>query len=112
MLSRENRFHGRGSVMRVRGSRIQASDFTLHFRRRSSTADFRVAVVVSRKISKSAVVRNRIRRRLYESVRKQKLLDDSGLDVVFVVRNERLASLPADQLDMQIAKACSQAIAK
>lgn len=71
--------------------------------------DFRMAVVVSKKVAKSAVVRNRIRRRLYESVRKQRLLDGHAVDLVFVVRNESLAGLPATELDMQVARVCAAA---
>ena len=50
-----------------------------------------MAVVVSKKIDKSAVVRNRIRRRLYEAVRKQvDLLQGKSVDMVFVVKNSSL----------------------
>lgn len=59
---------------------------------------YRLAVVVSKKISKSAVVRNKIRRRLYEAVR----LHESDLvqpyDLVFTVFHEQLAQIPSDEL--------------
>jgi len=61
----------------------------------------RVGVVVSRKVSKSAVVRNRIRRRLYEQVRQHsdKL---AGYDLVFMAYDEQLASLPAEQMSQLV----------
>lgn len=63
-----------------------------------------MAVIVSKKVAKSAVVRNRIRRRLYEAVRTSKLFDETPVDVVFVVRSEELVRLPHDALLLQLAK--------
>jgi ribonuclease P protein component len=67
--------------------------------------DYRMAVVVSKKTAKSAVVRNKIRRRLYEAVRTQKALNGLPVDVVFVVQNPGLSTMPADELSQQVAKA-------
>ncbi len=65
---------------------------------------YRLAIVVSRKISKSAVVRNRIRRRLYENVR---ILSSSFVDpydLIIVVYDEKVAAMPAEQLAKEVAK--------
>jgi len=67
--------------------------------------DYRMAVVVSKKTAKSAVVRNRIRRRLYEAVRVQETLNSQPYDVVFVVQNPDLATVGAQELSMQVQKA-------
>lgn len=67
--------------------------------------DYRMAVVVSKKTAKSAIVRNRIRRRLYEQVRTHKTLDGQPYDVVFVVQNPSLATMPATELSLQVSKA-------
>lgn len=67
-----------------------------------------MAVVVSKKVAKSAVVRNRIRRRLYEAVRAQKMLDDMPVDVVFVVQSENLATIDAQELALQVSVACQK----
>ncbi len=64
-----------------------------------------MAVVVSKKTAKSAVVRNRIRRRLYELVRTGKQLENQPFDVVFVVQNASLATMDATELAMQVVKA-------
>jgi ribonuclease P protein component len=53
-------------------------------------------VVVSRKVSKSAVVRNRIRRRIYECVRNFEPL--AVYDLVFIVYDEQVATMPAVEL--------------
>ena len=72
MISVRHRFHGYGSLRTVyqRGQTVRGPAITLKYRYRGPQRQpYRVAVVVSRKVHKSAVVRNRIRRRLYEIVR-------------------------------------------
>ena len=67
-----------------------------------------MAVVVSKKVAKSAVVRNRIRRRLYEAVRVQRSLENHPFDVVFVVFDVKIAEIPAQELSMQVSKVCEK----
>jgi ribonuclease P protein component len=62
---------------------------------------YRVAVVVSRKVHKSAVVRNRIRRRIYEICR-QSTLDLTGLDLVFTVFSDQLAETETIKLQSMV----------
>ncbi len=109
MIASKHRFHGHRAVSKVRGGRVQLSDFKVFFAR-SKRSDYRMAVVVSKKIAKSAVVRNRIRRRLYESVRKQALLNNQSVDVVFVVQKDTLAEVDSKALDTQVSKACKKII--
>lgn len=71
--------------------------------------EYRLAVVVSRKVSKSAVVRNRIRRRLYESVRILSSEFTAPYDLVLVVYDEKLANVPADQLSGEVRKLVQKA---
>lgn len=70
---------------------------------------YRLAVVVSRKVSKLAVVRNRIRRRLYEAVRQIEASIPPTYDLVFLVRDAGLAKISGKQLTAyvrtQLAKA-------
>ena len=107
MIARKHRFHGHKSVTRVRGGRLQSQGFKV-FYAKNHKGDYRMAVIVSKKTAKSAVVRNRIRRRFYESVRKQQLCTGKAIDVVFVVQYDTLASMPASELDAAIAKACAK----
>jgi ribonuclease P protein component len=70
---------------------------------------YRLAVVVSKKVSKSAVTRNRIRRRIYEQVR---LLEPSirqPYDIVLSVFTEQPSTMPASELASLVAKLLSQA---
>ena len=66
---------------------------------------YRLAVVVSKKVSKSAVVRNRIRRRIYEQVRRefQKSPPRRPADMVITVFDESFKSMPAENLQAAVA---------
>lgn len=111
MISRKHRFHGHRSVARVRGGRVQAPGVRLFFTH-NNRDDYRMAVVVSKKVAKSAVVRNRIRRRLYESVRKQETLLGRPIDAVFIVQDDKFAQVPANELDAIVSKLSKQALSK
>jgi ribonuclease P protein component len=99
MLSRAHRFHGYGSLRYVyrNGKVVRGSNCSLKYVSNNRITRYRVAVVVSKKVSKSAVVRNRIRRRVYEVVR-ELVVPDQPQDLVFTVYSEQLADMPADQL--------------
>lgn len=107
MIARKNRFHGHNSVSRVRGKSMNLSGFRV-FYAANNKKDYRMAVVVSKKVAKSAVVRNRIRRRLYEAVRTHKTLENSPVDVVFVVQTDALATMDAQELSVQVGMACEK----
>ena len=70
---------------------------------------FRVAIVVSKKVSKSAVVRNRIRRRLYELVRQQSVGILQPYDIVITVFNAGVADIPAQDLKNHVEQLFTQA---
>lgn len=73
--------------------------------------DYRLAVVVSRKVSKSAVVRNRIRRRIYEAVRvyKKEAAAEWPKDLIISVFEDRPATAPAAELQDLIRKLLGKA---
>ena len=64
---------------------------------------YRLAVVVSRKVSKSAVVRNRIRRRVFEIIRTEPTLTPIGFAVALTVYDISLATIQSSALAEQIA---------
>lgn len=103
MLSSRHRFHGLGSLRRVyaNSKNIRGSLVSLKFTTRSPGKPYRVGVVVSKKVHKSAVKRNRIRRRIYEIVRKSNMIPDSR-DVVITVFNEQVAEMPSEELESHI----------
>jgi ribonuclease P protein component len=104
MIGRAHRFHGYGSLKRAyqQGRSVRSSQVNLRFVARASDRPYRVAVVVSRKVNKSAVVRNRIRRRIYELVRQANNVP-AATDLVFTVFSDQLAELDSAQLATTIA---------
>lgn len=111
MISRRHRFHGYGSLRRVyREGRVARGPFfavkALENPRRDN---YRLAVVVSRKVSKSAVVRNRIRRRLYETVRHLEPGLEGPYDIVISVFNDQLIDEPQKSLESQLKRQFRQA---
>jgi ribonuclease P protein component len=70
---------------------------------------YRAAVVVSKKVHKSAVVRNRIRRRLYEQVRLAHAESPLKVDIVFVVQNEVVAHTDIDKLTQEVQQLLKKA---
>lgn len=67
----------------------------------SKRSSYRAAVIVSKKVHKSAVVRNRIRRRVYELIRLN--LDQSTTyDLATMVYDESIATIPAEELERRV----------
>lgn len=59
----------------------------------------RVAVVVSKKVEKTAVGRNRIRRRVYEALRLNMDYIPKKTDYIFVVYSKEVATMPFGKLE-------------
>jgi ribonuclease P protein component len=71
--------------------------------------NYRIAVVVSRKVHKSAVVRNRIRRRVYEIIRTESSRIERPYDLVLTAYSDQLAEMPAAQLHQAIVEKLEKA---
>lgn len=110
MISSRHRFHGHGSLRYVyqHGQTVRGPLCSLKYVRNERRKEWRLAVVVSKKVHKSAVKRNRIRRRLYEAVRLQ-LTDAPAFDMVLTVFHEQVAVLPADELTTLVRAQLKQA---
>ncbi len=106
MIGRSNRFHGRGSIKRLyaQGKSARSGSVALRYSTNPRRTSYRLAVVVSRKVSKSAVVRNRIRRRIYEHVRILSATFSEPYDLALLVYDANLAELPADKLAAEITR--------
>ncbi len=100
MLSIIHRFHGHGSLRYVykNGRAIRSHLVTIKYVRNIHRKHSRFTVVVSKKVHKSAVGRNRIRRRLYEIVRHELPQIKLPHDVAIMVFSSELISLPHDEL--------------
>lgn len=111
MIRRKHRFHGRGSLRFVytRGATIRGSLANLKYILNDRRGEYRLAVVVSKKVSKSAVKRNRIRRRVYEVVRLEDEHITKPYDMVITVFQEKAASLPYDRLKGEVVELVKKA---
>ena len=100
MIARSHRFHGHGSLRYVynRGQTVRGPVLSVRYIKNERQKSYRLAVVISKKTCKSAVKRNRIRRRLYEQVRLLEPRIQGPYDVVFSVFSEDLATLPPASL--------------
>lgn len=110
MLSYKNRFHGYGSLAYVykKGQPVRNHLFTIKAVRNKQRTDTRIAVVVSKKVLKSAVGRNRIRRRLYEQLRQQLPNIQETWDIACIVSSSELRTYPADELGKLVAESLSE----
>lgn len=106
MIARIHRFRGRASLNYVyaHGRTVRGQTISLKFVFNQKRREFRCAVVVSRKIHKSAVSRNRLRRRIYEIVRANSQRIDKPYDMVFTVFNERALDFTPKELRLEIGK--------
>lgn len=84
------------------GQTVRGQLLSLRYIENKRRSSYRLAVVVSKKVSKSAVVRNRIRRRIYEIVRLHQQAIARPYDMVITVFNEQCAGIEHDKLEKQI----------
>lgn len=110
MLQRVNRFHGRHSVSKVRGFLVHSKHLSFRVSR-SNQKNFRLAVVVSKKVASSAVIRNRIRRRVFETIRTQGRLDNTPIDLIIYVKDDAVQRVDWTTLGDEIAQATKKALA-
>ncbi len=109
MLAKKHRFHGHSSLnYTYRRGETSRSPYCAIRYTKGKLDEYRVAVVVSKKVAKAAPKRNRIRRRVYEVVR---LLAPKYLvneDVVITIFDDRFVNLPYDELVSSIERQLDQ----
>jgi len=90
MLPKENRLQSKFDfdVVKSKGKYFGFTDFGVLVLKRRDNSPTRVGFVVSKKISKLAVARNRIKRVLRESVRNNLDKLGTGVDMVFLVKKD------------------------
>ena len=103
MLNRKYRFHSRGGVNWVyrHGKTVRGVMASLVFvpNERGFT---RVAVVVSKKVNKTAVGRNRIRRRVYEVIRRNFEYLPKKTDYIFVIYSSKVKTMKYTELEKML----------
>lgn len=95
MLNKKYRFHSRGGVRHTyqHGKTIRTPKISL-VHNKNERGFQRFAVVVSKKVEKSAVKRNRIRRRVYESIRLELPNFTPPQDSIFVIYDKEIGKMP------------------
>lgn len=111
MLSQHLRFHGYNSLRYLyrNGEAIRSQLFTMKFIHNPRRQHSRVAVVVSKKVLKKAVGRNRIRRRVYEILRHELPLIKGSYDIVCIVSSPEVREMEFEALRGQIKEMLSDA---
>lgn len=104
MLSKQHRFHGRGSLNYLfrNGQSARGAFLQVRYVYNKRRSDSRVAVIVGKKVAKSAVVRNRIRRRVFEVVRRHMDSITPHTDMALTVFSAELAVLPASEVERAV----------
>ena len=83
--------------------------FAIKYAPNPKRKDYRAAVVVSRKVNKSAVKRNRMRRRLYALLQEIEPSIKGPFDIVISVFHDTLLEEPPKSLKHQLKKQLEQA---
>jgi len=99
MLAKRYRFHSRGGVNFTykHGKTIRTPKISLVFAKNSRNHQ-RFAVVISKKVIKSAVGRNRVRRRVYEAIRLNLPEFKDKKDCIFVIYSKTVKEMPFEEL--------------
>jgi ribonuclease P protein component len=107
-MLRTHRLRSRHDFKRIfqRGNRINGKYFTLYYLENKQTT-CRWAVVVSTKVSKRAVRRNRLRRRLNSLIRESQAGLRLGYDIVIVVKTDFFMQ-STDTINLEYAQVISK----
>ncbi len=99
MLAKSFRFHSRGGVNHTyqKGKTIRTPKMSLVFADNTRNKQ-RFAVVISKKVIKSAVGRNRVRRRVYEAIRMNLSDFTDKKDCIFVVYSRDIKEMNFSEL--------------
>lgn len=99
MLAKKYRFHSRGGVRFTyqKGKTIRMPKLSL-VHNDNSRGHQRFAVVISKKVMKSAVGRNRVRRRVYEAIRMNLPYFKDKKDCIFVIYSKDIKDMPYEKL--------------
>lgn len=105
MIARRYRFHGYNALSFVyrNGKTVRSRSCLLRYAPNPRRDDCRVAVIVGKKVHKSAVVRNRIRRRLFAIIH-EVVGDLPPYDLAFTVLDASVAELPQKDIKDTIYK--------
>lgn len=104
MIPASLRFHGHNSLRYVyaNGKAVRSQALTIKWTKNTHRKESRISVVVSKKVIKGAIGRNRIRRRLYEYMRLNEPRLIGTFDIVLIVTSPEFRTMPAAELSAQL----------
>lgn len=111
MLSQKYRFHGHGSLRYLyrNGQTVRNRALLLKYCENKHRANSRVAVVVGKKIAKSAVKRNRMRRRIFEVVRRHWDHIPEHYDFSLTIFTAEFLTMSAEEVEHNVVSLLKQA---
>ncbi len=111
MLNSKYRFHSRGGVRYTyqKGKTIRTPKISL-VHNNNERGFQRFGVVVSKKVLKSAVGRNRIRRRVYEAIRLELKEFKAKKDCLFIIYSKDIKTIPFLELRKIIRELLDESI--
>lgn len=111
MLAFDNRFHGHGSLRYVykNGQAVRSHLVTIKYVKNPHRKASRFSIVVSKKVHKGAVGRNRMRRRLYAIIRSEMPKFEGVYDVAVMIFSSEVIALPHDELEKVMQQLFAQA---
>lgn len=111
MLAQKYRFHGYGSLKFLyhKGKTYRTRTLALRVAKNDRRSNGRVAVVVTKKVQKAAPRRNRIRRRVYEIIRKNWNHIAPAHDILISVYDPNTNTMSHEQLEKSVIDLLQQA---
>ena len=111
MLAQENRFHGHASLKYVyrNGNVSRSRLFVVKAITNSRRSHTRCSIVISKKVLKSAVGRNRVRRRVYHILHEFLPHIHEAQDIVVIIYSAEVTTMPHDELRAQLLMQLSEA---
>ena len=106
MISQKYSFHGHASLKYVlaNGTIARGKVLSIKFVDNARRHYSRVAIIISKKVLKHAVDRNRARRRLYEIMRQRLSQFNRVVDVAVMIYQPRVLDMPYDELCLEVDK--------
>lgn len=106
MLSTSNRLTASKDIMKVlrTGQRTGAGPFVVYALRNRSS-ETRMTVVISKKVDKRAVVRNRCRRRVREAFRPLLPHLEPGFDILIYIKQD-MGNVPFKTITSDVTQGC------
>jgi ribonuclease P protein component len=110
MIPYKNRFHGHGSIRYLyqKGKAIKSHLMIIKVIRNPHRKESRFAVVISKKVVKSAVGRNLIRRRVYEYLRTKMPHFNEVYDIVVIISSGEMLAISHQEMVSHMNQIFSQ----